>query len=365
MLVSARVPDRADQAGAAARDADRDLRRPLPRRRAWRSAASISTARCTTSAQLNDEFDLPVLGEVPRIQPALSYKETTMSRIQNILDKAERDGAIRRRPDRRRRGADRAGVGDRRGIDAGDARRRAGVRPGAAAPIAGRAVRGDGVPAPAPIARVQRARLHPPLVAAIAPHRRRGRTVPRAAHAHRRTRDDRAAADVVLVTSPGRGEGKTRHRRQPGADDGAGVSAPRLHRRRRPARAAAARAVRARRRARACPTCCSGAAHARRGAGHHRGAPHRRVLPPAAAPRIPPSCSARPRCAGRSTRCASQFDRVILDTPPVDAARRRRHPGAARRRRRAGGPRRGDAKRRRSTTRWPRIDAEQARSASC
>src|SRR5262245_49841037 len=46
---------------------------------------------------LRDEFELPVLAEIPHIEPVMGQREdTNMSRIQNILDKAEREGAALR-----------------------------------------------------------------------------------------------------------------------------------------------------------------------------------------------------------------------------------------------------------------------------
>jgi capsular exopolysaccharide synthesis family protein len=119
-----------------------------------------------------------------------------MSRIQNILEKAERDGGVRRaRP-----------MTESIGNSA--------LAFDVASPVAPPAVVEDPVVrsapvAPAPPARTMRpSRLDPNLVAALAPgaataeQYRALRT--RVAHA-----DHGAAVDVILVTSPGRGEGKS------------------------------------------------------------------------------------------------------------------------------------------------------------
>jgi capsular exopolysaccharide synthesis family protein len=116
-----------------------------------------------------------------------------MSRIQNILEKAERDGAVRRmRPMTEPAGATLA-------LDV----------PLAAAPPS---IIEEGLPSPAvapqPAIRTVRAQLDRILVTALAPgavaaeQYRELRT--RVAHS-----DHGSAADVILITSPGRGEGKS------------------------------------------------------------------------------------------------------------------------------------------------------------
>ena len=69
VLYPATLPHRADQAGALARDADRESLPASASARVRRSAVSIWIGRFTTSSDLRDEFQLPVLGEVTRIQP--------------------------------------------------------------------------------------------------------------------------------------------------------------------------------------------------------------------------------------------------------------------------------------------------------
>jgi non-specific protein-tyrosine kinase len=121
-----------------------------------------------------------------------------MSRIQNILDKADRDGAVRRM----------RGITDSLGTAA--------LAPDApVAPVATSANAEDfaatdpaAVVAPPPAHTVPGDRLDPVLVAALAPNAT-------AAEQYRslRTRlahtDHGAAVNVVLITSPGRGEGKS------------------------------------------------------------------------------------------------------------------------------------------------------------
>jgi Mrp family chromosome partitioning ATPase len=119
-----------------------------------------------------------------------------MSRIQNILEKAERDGSVRRI-----RGADSLPAAASAGID---------VAPSQAAPQSPvvRDTIGTAVRASAPVRAVAGTRLDRRLLAAIAADSiaaeqyRALRT--RIFHAY-----SGAAVHVVLITSPGRGEGKT------------------------------------------------------------------------------------------------------------------------------------------------------------
>jgi capsular exopolysaccharide synthesis family protein len=119
-----------------------------------------------------------------------------MSRIQNILEKAERDGSVRRI-----RGADSLPAAASAGLD---------VAPSQAAPQSPvvRDTIGTAVRASAPVRAVAGTRLDRRLLAAIAADSiaaeqyRALRT--RIFHAY-----SGAAVHVVLITSPGRGEGKT------------------------------------------------------------------------------------------------------------------------------------------------------------
>jgi capsular exopolysaccharide synthesis family protein len=121
-----------------------------------------------------------------------------MSRIQNILEKAERDGSIRRM-----RGADPVGAATTLAVvDSADA----GAPVTFAEPLGARAA--TAVPAAAPIRVLSGALLDPRLVTALA-------SSGIAAEQYRalRTRilhaDNGSAVNVLLVTSPGRGDGKT------------------------------------------------------------------------------------------------------------------------------------------------------------
>jgi protein-tyrosine kinase len=124
-----------------------------------------------------------------------------MSRIQNILDKADREGVIRRVRTVADAGPAAAVVEDTATLDVEPAfvtRRVA---------IPGEAPEEPDVPAPSPIRVVQGARLHPRLVAAAA-------SSGVAAEQYRALRTrivnaDHRSSNVVLVTSPGRGEGKS------------------------------------------------------------------------------------------------------------------------------------------------------------
>ena len=187
-------------------------------------------------------------------------------------------------------------------------------------------------------------------IAAVSPRRRRGRAVPRAAHAHRATRRPAAPSNVVLVTSPGRGDGKSltaanlawRWRRNTSGASASSTptcASPQKHRlfghRRRPG----------------LSDVLLGPAHARRGAGHARGAPNHGAAGRARSPRIPAEL------LGTTAMRRTARDAAVAVRPRHhrraggDPAGRRRDSGAARRQRRAGGARRGDVESRRFTTR--------------
>ena len=110
------------------------------------------------------------------------------------------------------------------------------------------------------------------------------------------------AAHTVLVTSPGRREGKSLTAAQSRADDGAGLSAPHLHPGRRFPGPAAASAVRPARSSRACPTCSWDGRRSKRRWSRSRSI-RSRCCRPDCRRLIPPSFSAPLRCAGCSTRC--------------------------------------------------------------
>jgi len=114
-----------------------------------------------------------------------------MSRIQNILEKAEREGAVRRlRPVAEPAGATLA-------LDV----------PLAVAPVVEEPVPVPPI-APPPVTRIVRAQFDRILVAALAPN-----AVASEQYRSLRTRmmqtDHGPAVDMILVTSPGRGEGKS------------------------------------------------------------------------------------------------------------------------------------------------------------
>ena len=124
-----------------------------------------------------------------------------MSRIQNILDKADREGVIRRVRTVADAGPAAAVAEDTVTLEAEPefVTRRVAIP---ADPPAATAV-----PAPSPIRVVQGARLHPRLVAAVA-----NSGVAAEQYRALRTRivnADHRTSNVVLVTSPGRGEGKS------------------------------------------------------------------------------------------------------------------------------------------------------------
>jgi capsular exopolysaccharide synthesis family protein len=117
-----------------------------------------------------------------------------MSRIQNILEKAEREGGVRRM----RSIAEPAGAPI--GLDV------------PAVPLAAPAVVDEPAAASAvatqPPVRVVRARLDPVLIAALAPDAFQAEQY-RALRTRMAHTDHGAPVDVILLTSPGRGEGKT------------------------------------------------------------------------------------------------------------------------------------------------------------
>jgi protein-tyrosine kinase len=120
-----------------------------------------------------------------------------MSRMQQILDKADRDGVIRRV----RTVADAAAISDAATLDPQPAfaTKRVSIQTEPAAATV--------VPAPAPARVIQGARLHPHLVTAAS-------SAGIAAEQYRALRTrivnaDHRSSNVVLVTSPGRGEGKS------------------------------------------------------------------------------------------------------------------------------------------------------------
>jgi len=127
-----------------------------------------------------------------------------MSRIQNILEKAERDGAVRRlRPLAEPAGATLA-------LDVAEVPPTA-VTPAVVAPAPSAVTdqaASTAAGAPAPAVRALRSQLDPILTAALAPgafvaeQYRAMRT--RMAHS-----DHGAPVDMILITSPGRGEGKS------------------------------------------------------------------------------------------------------------------------------------------------------------
>jgi capsular exopolysaccharide synthesis family protein len=124
-----------------------------------------------------------------------------MSRIQNILDKADREGVIRRVRTVADGGPAIAMAEETATLEAEPefVTRRVAIPADAPAATA--------VPAPSPIRVVQGARLHPRLVAAFA-------SSGVAAEQYRALRTrivnaDHRTSNVVLVTSPGRGEGKS------------------------------------------------------------------------------------------------------------------------------------------------------------
>jgi capsular exopolysaccharide synthesis family protein len=128
-----------------------------------------------------------------------------MSRIQHILDKADREGVIRRV----RTVADAPAVATETATLEADptfATRRVAI-PTETAITAGAAAIGTAVPTAAPSRVVQNARLHPVLVAAAS-----GTGVASEQYRALRTRivnADHRTSNVVLVTSPGRAEGKS------------------------------------------------------------------------------------------------------------------------------------------------------------
>ena len=245
-----------------------------------------------------------------------------MSRIQNILDKAEREGG---RPPH---------AGGRR-CRVAAAVETAG-RPGPLRPEMPRGIaRARRQLSLRPAARSRNTPLDPRLVAALSPERRpRRNSTARCARASP-TRP-RVAGPRDARHQPGPRRRQDPHRRQPRADDGAGLSAADLHRRRGPAALAAAARCSASPTARASPTswpgaCARDALDAPRGSPDHR-APGRPAVGPSG--RAPRHRGDAPddRHAARALR--SRHHRRAGGRP----ARRRRHPGAARRPRRAGRP---------------------------
>lgn len=124
-----------------------------------------------------------------------------MSRIQNILDKAERDGSVRRVRPMPETAAARALAYDAPAYDAPAYDAPAPIAPHVEPPL-------PAASEPAPAARPVRARFDPNLVAVLtagSPAAEQYRAL--------RTRiaqaDRGSAVDVVLLTSPGRGEGKS------------------------------------------------------------------------------------------------------------------------------------------------------------
>ena len=217
-----------------------------------------------------------------------------MSRIQHILDKAEREGVLhrtgphgaaprRRRP--RRRGAEASSSEPARRPRPRRSRRR---HAGPATLI--------------PAARAIRSTVLDPYLVAAA----QGTGIAAEQYRALRTRIMQTGHGGAVTRraryQPRARRGQEPDGREPRPDDGAGLSAPDLRRRRRLSGTAAASAVR--------PARESGTVRraprpraARRGAGHDRGAPADGAAGRTAAGSSRPSFSARRRCDGRSTRC--------------------------------------------------------------
>ena len=233
-----------------------------------------------------------------------------MSRIQEILKKAERDGAMQRTraPRHRTPGVDGAGPRRRRAASRGHgpSRRTRQPRQPRRRPAAVQA---------APDRRFADDRR---LVAAGA---RRSRSRPNSTRSLR-TRIARAEAPgrafrTIIVTSPRQGRRQEPDRRESRLDNGAGVPAAGPARRRRPAPPVDPYALRRARHARA-------QRHPDRAAPRSRtrwspSPDHRLTILPVGhgAERIRPSCSARPRCAALIDTLRTRFDRIIIDMPPV------------------------------------------------
>ena len=230
-----------------------------------------------------------------------------MSRIQNILEKAERDGGVRRVRDlTRRRPArtlalgppSRAAAGHHRLNTADRHRRRCAAAAPALDAVADRRRRAS----TRRLDRRARAR------------RRRRRAVPRAADAESCTPITVSPVNVVLITSPGRGEGKSSRLRNLGADDGAGMAAAHLHRRRRPAPSADAPLFGMPDGPGAVPTCSPGDAtldEALVTLEDHQ----LTILPAGQLPAHPAELLGTTAMRRTLDTLRSQFDRVVIDAP--------------------------------------------------
>ena len=226
-----------------------------------------------------------------------------MSRIQNILEKAEREGTVHRVRAVAGTDSHRRGSAHRDGASAGH-------RPADAR---------SGVPAPAPAG----AEGHR-LPARPAPCRgwrrsRRRRTVSCAADANLPFRQRRAGQRAARH-QPGPRRGQDAHRRQPGPHDGAGISAGDLPGRRQFPVSAAPPDVRLSSRRPALSDVLAGAASFEEALVTLDDYPTR-CCRPAQRRRIRPNCSARRRCDGRWTRCAP-----VRCDPHRRRRRRRRSP---------------------------------------